>query len=260
MRDPWDRRVERARRLADNDAAARPLLTAYAALLGLQRDCFRSLTPHATQLTGSIEADLQYLRPSIGPMLAAVASTGPPQPAAEAGRLLAGSAPAIDSMLLAAWGAVDRAPFFAKLILQPYAEQLAAANTRPRDRGASASALSCPFCGGAPQLSVLENASSADGGGRRLTCATCATAWPVRRVLCPHCGEEDERRLCYYRSEAVEHVRVDACDTCRRYLKAIDLTRLGLAVPLVDEVAAAPLDLWAVEQGYEKIELNLIGL
>jgi len=53
---------------------------------------------------------------------------------------------------------------------------------------------------------------------------------------------------------------VDACDTCKRYLKTVDLTRLGLAVPLVDEVAGAPLDVWARERGYEKLELNLVGL
>ena len=39
-----------------------------------------------------------------------------------------------------------------------------------------------------------------------------------------------------------DHLRIDACDTCRYYLKAVDLTRLGLAVPIVDEVAGAPLD------------------
>jgi hypothetical protein len=33
-----------------------------------------------------------------------------------------------------------------------------------------------------------------------------------------------------------------------------------LAIPLVDEIAAAALDLWAVEHGYTKIELNLVGL
>jgi FdhE protein len=82
----------------------------------------------------------------------------------------------------------------------------------------------------------------------------------VRRVLCPHCGEDDERRLCYYHSPAFDHLRVDACETCRHYLKTVDLTRSGLAVPLVDEVAGAPLDLWAAEQGYQKIELNLVGL
>jgi len=57
-----------------------------------------------------------------------------------------------------------------------------------------------------------------------------------------------------------EHVRIDACESCGRYAKTIDLGRLRLAVPLVDEVAAAPLDVWARQQGYEKIELNLVGL
>ena len=54
--------------------------------------------------------------------------------------------------------------------------------------------------------------------------------------------------------------RLEACDTCRRYVKGVDRTRLGLAVPLVDEVAGAALDVWAREHGYEKIELNLVGL
>jgi formate dehydrogenase maturation protein FdhE len=40
-------------------------------------------------------------------------------------------------------------------------------------------------------------------------------------------------------------VRVDVCDTCHSYLKSIDLTKTGLAVPVVDELATMPLDLWA---------------
>ena len=47
---------------------------------------------------------------------------------------------------------------------------------------------------------------------------------------------------------------------CGRYLKSIDISKAGLAVPLVDEIAGASLDVWAVEHGYTKIELNLIGL
>ena len=99
-----------------------------------------------------------------------------------------------------------------------------------------------------------------DGSGRQLLCASCLTLWNVRRVICPSCGEEEEKKLGYFRSPVFDHVRIDACDGCRRYLKTIDLTRLGLAVPLVDEVAAAPLDAWARDRGYEKIELNLLGL
>jgi FdhE protein len=102
--------------------------------------------------------------------------------------------------------------------------------------------------------------SESDGTGRSLSCSLCLTRWPFRRVLCASCGEEREVKLGYFQSPAYGHVRIEACDSCQRYLKGIDLSRLGIAVPLVDEVAAAPLDLWAREQGYVKIELNLVGL
>jgi FdhE protein len=79
-------------------------------------------------------------------------------------------------------------------------------------------------------------------------------------VVCANCGEENPAKLAYFQTTTFNHVRVEACDTCKHYLKGVDLTRSGHAQPLVDEVAAAPLDLWAVEHGYTKIELNLIGL
>ena len=77
-------------------------------------------------------------------------------------------------------------------------------------------------------MSVLRQAAAAEGGGRELLCGTCLTSWPFRRVLCPRCGEQDERRLGYFHSPAYDHLRVDACDTCKHYVKSIDLTRLGL--------------------------------
>jgi FdhE protein len=43
-------------------------------------------------------------------------------------------------------------------------------------------------------------------------------------------------------------------------LKAIDLTRNGLAVPEVDELATPALDLWAAGNGYAKLQANLFGL
>lgn len=91
-------------------------------------------------------------------------------------------------------------------------------------------------------------------------CSACLTIWPFRRVVCANCGEERPDKLGVFQSPAFDHVRIEACDTCWHYIKGIDLTRLGLAIPLVDEVAAAALDLWAMEQGYTKIELNLVGL
>lgn len=260
MRDSWDRRVDRAAYLAGQDDAARPLLLAYGQLLALQRTCAGTIGRRADRLTGSLDRDLPAVRGAVAPMLAAVAAQGPPRLAEEAGRLVERGEAAIDAVLLEGWHAPSSDQFFAKVALQPYAQHLAAIGVRPIDRDRCPGTHVCPFCGGAPQLSILQSAGDADGGGRQLQCATCFTAWPLRRVLCAHCGEEDERRLGYYHTAAFDHLRVDACDTCRHYLKTVDLTRLGLAVPVVDEVAGAPLDLWAIEQGYQKIELNLIGL
>ena len=53
---------------------------------------------------------------------------------------------------------------------------------------------------------------------------------------------------------------MECCDACKQYLKSIDLTKNGLAEPLVDEIASAPLDLWSREHGYTKLQLNLVGL
>ena len=39
-----------------------------------------------------------------------------------------------------------------------------------------------------------------------------------------------------------------------------DLTKNGLANPLVDELASVPLDLWAQEHGYAKVCPNLLGM
>ena len=116
----------------------------------------------------------------------------------------------------------------------------------------------CPFCGEKPVAAVLR--PEGDGGKRFLLCSLCFTEWEFRRLLCPHCGEEDKEKLPVYTAAEMPHVRVEACDTCRVYLKAIDLTKNGLAVPEVDELAAVALDLWAAEHGYTKLQTNLFGM
>ena len=39
-------------------------------------------------------------------------------------------------------------------------------------------------------------------------------------------------------AESIALVRVDACTTCSRYIKTVDLRKRGDAVPVVDELAA----------------------
>jgi formate dehydrogenase maturation protein FdhE len=40
----------------------------------------------------------------------------------------------------------------------------------------------------------------------------------------------------------------------------VDLTKNGHAVPVVDELATIPLNLWAQEHGYTKVQPNLLGI
>lgn len=144
--------------------------------------------------------------------------------------------------------------FLRHLVLQPYAE------CQARRSGISRTSVQplCPFCGEKPVVAVLR--PEGDGGKRSLVCSLCSTEWDFRRLLCPQCGEEDKEKLPIYTAEQFPYIRVEACDSCHTYMKAIDLTRNGLAVPEVDELAALALDLWARENAYTKLQLNLLGI
>jgi FdhE protein len=116
----------------------------------------------------------------------------------------------------------------------------------------------CPACGEKPVAAVLR--PEGDGGKRFLLCSLCFTEWEYRRLLCPNCGEENKDKLPVYTAEEFPHIRVEACDTCKVYLKAVDLTKNGLAVPEVDELASVVLDVWATDRGYTKLQVNLFGM
>ena len=258
----WESRISRAEQLAAQASAVKELLTFYAGLLSVQLEVYEYLRRRPDWLpSGVLESDLSALRALMPRLLTAVTTSAPEMLATEAQRWLRSSADEIDQLLLAYWRAPSDAQFFAKAFLQPYAQWLIETGARPVDRNLAHRLMLCPHCGGKPQLSFLRPIEGApEGGGRSLLCCLCLHAWPFRRVVCVSCGEERPAQLAYFSAPEYQHVRIEACDSCGYYLKGVDLTRLGLAVPLVDEVAAAPLDLWAREQGYTKIELNLVGL
>jgi FdhE protein len=152
----------------------------------------------------------------------------------------------------------------------------------PRD------ARHCPRCGGLPQVSILAPSGEALVAARRyLECSRCACRWPYPRMTCAACGETETLKLPIFAEEGTteveatgtvvrglepapartpsvspcfRHVSIYACRTCSRYLLNIDLGRDASAVPVVDELAAIPLDLYAREQGVTKIVPNLMGL
>ena len=146
------------------------------------------------------------------------------------------------------------AQFLARAFLEPYAEFRAAETARAP---LVMTMRLCPLCGARPLLGVLR--PEGDGGKRYLLCSFCSQEWEFRRILCPTCGEEAEGKLPVYVAEQLPHMRMEACDTCRFYLRTVDLTKDGRAVPLVDDLAAIPLTLWAHEKGYSRLQPNLLG-
>jgi FdhE protein len=143
--------------------------------------------------------------------------------------------------------------FFTRACLQPIAENLQLQLPADTYTGSSV----CPACGGRPQMAVLR--PEGDAAGRWLLCSFCLREWPFRRLICPWCGQEDKQQLPRFSSPDWPSLHLEACDGCRRYLKAIDMTVDGFAVPLIDEAAWSVLDVWAADRGYSKIMPNLMG-
>ena len=147
--------------------------------------------------------------------------------------------------------------FFAHALLQPFAEYLAERTGIPTTRG-FAVALHLLFADQSRRSRLLR--PEGDGAKRFLLCSLCATEWLFRRVLCPNCAEENKDKLPIFLAQEFDYVRIDACDTCHTYIKSIDLTKNGNAVPMVDELATVSLNLWAQENNYQKLQPNLFGV
>ena len=141
--------------------------------------------------------------------------------------------------------------FFARVLLQPRVFSQG-------DGGRSHPDNLCPHCGHPPQVGVLR--PKGDGAALTLTCSLCLSEWPFPRSQCTACGEQDEKKIAYYSPEQIAHLQTQVCDTCQRYLHHVDLAKDIQAVPDVDEIAALPLDVWALERGYRKQQPNLVGI
>lgn len=262
MKETWNSRIQRAEQLASERPESNELLTFYAALLRSQQQVYEYLRTRNNWLpSGELEEDLAMLQQVMPNLLRTVEDNGPDELVSQARSLLQASENDLAELLIEYWRAPSDLQFFAKALLQPYSSWLRETGAKPVNRNLVSAENRCPFCCGKPQVSILQiRETSSESGGRDLICATCLMSWPFRRVVCASCGEENPAKIGYYHSPAYDHIRVEACDTCKYYIKAVDLTRFGLAVPLIDEVAAAPLDLWIRERGFTKIEVNLLGV
>jgi formate dehydrogenase accessory protein FdhE len=271
----WDRRIRRANELISSYPFSAEGLRYYARVATFQKNLYRHIEKalaDSPKLSSDRplqdELDLFLLLPKFPEFLSAIEQIAP-STLAQASTALARKGPASwqqaiegfwhgESELLGGNGDNEQNSFsdraLAWMFLQPYAEYLADhREIVPVDGTPS----TCPLCGGKPAVAVLR--SEGDGAKKSLICMLCAHEWAFRRIYCPACGEEREPQMAYYSAPEIAHVRVDVCDTCHTYLKSIDLTKTGLAVAVVDELATIPLDLWAREHGYEKLQINLLG-
>jgi FdhE protein len=187
------------------------------------------------------------------------AEAGPPS-LADAARAREGDPPeTARTRLLSYWGgdALRGEDYLIRAALRPYVAVLriaAIAPDRIHRRG------QCPFCGGAPVMGARREGSLMEGAKRMLVCALCGGEWLFARILCPACFEEDPRRLPSFQTDKHPLVRIEACETCRRYVKSIDLSEDTRPIPEVDDLLSLSLDLWAREEGFERIEPGLAGL
>ena len=253
MRATIDQKIARATELADAGGEASALLGFYSELLRFQKPIFEAF--QSKDIT-----DVRALVPYFSGLIELVNRNGP-EPLARFASAHLQTAADRESLLLVYWegnaGDASATPadvFFARVLLQPFAESLATRG--PID--AQSDSGTCPFCSHKPAVAALRG--EGDGGKRWLVCSLCSTEWEYRRIICPNCREEQKDKLPVYTAEGLEYVRVDACDTCRAYLKSVDLTRNGLAVPVVDELATVALNIWAEEHDYTKLESNLLGM
>ena len=266
----WDLRIRRASLLASLHPFASEGLEFYRKAAQFQKSLYAEMqaecgTTKKLRPGGALrhELDLFLLLPRLAPFLSIVEKSAPEALARSAGELRAQDGSSWQQMLTEFWrggpghagnlGPADA--LISWIFLQPYAEYLADYTEQPP---LHATPSTCPLCASKPQVGVLR--PEGDGGKRMLICALCANEWEYRRLVCPGCGEEDVHKLAVYSAKDFAHVRVEACDTCRAYIKTVDLTKDGHAVPVVDELATIPLNLWAGEHGYTKLQTNFLGI
>jgi FdhE protein len=250
----WDRRIARAKELSKEHSAVSELLGFYQSLARFQKSVYQSVA-------SASDHDVTVLIPHLPALIDMVKEAGSPSLKEAATALDQASTQDRLDLLAAFWQhEVESSQlsaeyaFFAHALLQPFAEYLAERTNSTTE----ASPLLCPFCGSKPQVAVLR--PEGDGAKRFLLCSLCATEWLFRRVLCPNCAEENKDKLPIFLAQEFDYVRIDACDTCHTYIKSIDLTKNGNAVPMVDELATVSLNLWAQENNYQKLQPNLFGV
>jgi FdhE protein len=255
--NPWPLRRERAAELADRYPHAAEMLRLYQALTVVQEAAYSEVQSSEPQSQEIAKVAATRLLPLI------VDVTVSSAPARLRDGVINVFCTADLVNLVQRW--LDQQPlnpfetYLARASASPLLEALKSPHPALPQRGRVM--YKCPACGGLPQLSYFAVSGEAlVSGPRYLVCSRCANNWVFSRMTCAGCGESTGTELpIYQEQERFPHIRVDGCQTCRTYLLTFDLRRETRAVPVVDEIAALPLDLFARDQGLTKITPNLMG-
>lgn len=213
----------------------------------------------AAPLSGHLDVDADLLLGPASSLLRYAAEEGPQTLAADA-RARQEDLPSTRRARLLEYWSGDRPAtedYLSRAILRPYVEVLRLAAITPdriHRRGR------CPFCGGSPWVGARRDGSAMEGARRMLCCALCGGEWLFERILCPSCFEENPDRLPSFSSDAHPSVRIEACETCQRYVKTLDLSQDARPIPEVDDLVSVAMDLWALDQGFTRLEPGLAGL
>ncbi len=291
--DSWVIRRQRADELAQRRPYAAEVLGFFSALLEVQQRAYEAALADAPSPENVVAYAADRVLP---PVIELSIERGP---ASLSSSVLANFHDLDLTTTLTAWlhgaelAAIER--YLARASIGPVLEALVARTCHPELVEGSATQFAlgaapeddrhCPACNGLPQVAYFA-ASPEDlvTAHRYLVCARCATSWAYPRLTCAACGETDTAKLLVYAERGtaqgeltanvvkpgvpaagasqaeLPHVRIDGCSTCSHYLLTIDLERDRRAVPLVDEIAAIPLDLYAKERGLTKLVPNLMGI
>ena len=248
----WDKKIERAKKLSTGNSTAREILSAYIRVAELQKKISHSFNgaEHA-----GVSSLLRFL-----PELKTLVKDLHSSPLEDAGSDLGEDPGRWSELLLEHWEQHSEAgpsshAFLAHVLLQPYAQHV---TQKMNVNVADTASRECPACANPPQLSVLREFNN--GAKRSLVCSLCSTEWDFLRVLCPYCGEKHNDKLPVFTAEEFQQARIEGCDTCKSYIKCIDLSKDGFAVPQVDDLATLSLDLWAQEQGYVRMQPSMFLL
>lgn len=282
---PWAASARRAETLRECHPFSAEILTLYLALLEVWHEAWAAAQTDLSE-DQPPEAVARWTAEHVLPRVVAVTAEAGPQPLVAS--LFPNPANDVDAAknLLAAFLAgeelvpVER--YLARASLRGPLEWVSADAACAKDP-APRSERRCPRCGGPPQLSFRTDTGERLVSGRRqLLCARCGHGWNFSSSTCAACGETEGGRRTVYaehregtkvgragngdapdardsKDTLFGHLRIEGCESCRRYLLDVDLGRAPRAVPEVDELAALPLDLYAAEQGLSKITPNLMG-